>query len=93
MMKDFIFEEEEQELSFSTIRAMVRVLNSELPKNPSLANDLLQFLEERNIEILVSSKEELNKRASVSSGTNKSSEQIYKLKRAFEGVNTTENIL
>ena len=93
MMQDFIFEEEQQKLSFTTIRSMVRVLNSELLKNPSLASDLLQFLKDRNIDIPDPIKMELNKQSAVSSETKKSTEQIYKLKRAFEGVNVTENIL
>ena len=92
-MQDFIFEEEEQQLSFTTISSMVRVLNSELLKNPTLANDLLLFLKERNIEVPVSSHNDLNLRVPVSYGAKKPSEQIHKLKRAFEGVNTIEKIL
>ena len=93
MMQDYLLQDAEQQLSFSTIRTMIRVLNIELLKNPSLGNDLLLFLEERNIEIPVLSKEELNKQAPVSYEANKSPDKLLKLKRAFEGLNTIENIL
>ena len=92
MMQDFMYQEE-QILSFSTIRAMVRVLNSELLKNSSLANDLFLFLKERNIEIPASTEDRRSNQPPISYGTNKSPEQIYKLKKAFEGVKTTESIL
>ena len=91
-MQDFTFDEE-QTLSFTTIRAMVNVLNSELLKNPSLANDLLLFLNERDIEIPVLSVDKSNKNISAQYKTKRSSQKIHKLKRAFEGATSVENIL
>jgi len=83
---------QEQRLTPSTINSMLRVLNDGLRNDPSLANDLFQFLTKRNLSIPILSKEELSNLIPVSFTYKNSSEQVHKLKGAFEDVNS-ENLL
>lgn len=91
-MQDSYYNDEEK-LSITTISAMVRALNSEMLKNPSLANELLQFLRDRNIEVPTQINDKTDKNAPITYNTKKPSEKLNKLRRAFEGVDLTENIL
>jgi len=83
----------EQRLTLSTINGMVRVLNDALRKDPSLANDLFLFLKERNIEVPTLTQKELSELIPVSYKKKNSTDQIHRLKGAFEDVNSIENIL
>lgn len=83
----------EQRLTLSTISSMMRVLNDAIRKDPSLANDLFIFLKERNIHVPTLTQKELSELIPVSYTKKNSTEQIQKLKKAFEDVNAIENIL
>ena len=83
----------EQRLTLSTINSMVRVLNEALRVDPSLANDLFLFLKERNIHVPILTQKELSELIPVSYTQRNPAEQIHRLKGAFEGINSIENIL
>lgn len=83
----------EQRLTPSTISSMIRVLNDALRKDPSLANDLFLFLKEKSIDVPTLSQQELKELIPVSFKKRNSTEQIHRLKRAFENVEAIENIL
>jgi len=83
----------EQRLTLTTINSMVRLLNDELRKNPSLANDLFLFLKERNINVPILTQKELSELIPVTYANRNEAEQIHRLKGAFEDVNSIENIL
>lgn len=83
----------EQRLTLSTINTMVRVLNDALRNDPSLANDLFLFLKEKNIHVPTLTQKELSELIPVSYTTRNPTEQIHRLKGAFEDINSVENIL
>ncbi len=83
-----------QRLTPSTLNTMMRVLNEALKKDPSLAYDLFLFLKEKNIHVPTLSQKELSELIPVSFTNRKNStEQIHKLRKAFEDVNSIDNIL
>jgi len=84
---------EKERLTISTINSMMRVLSDALKKDPSLGNDLLLFLKEKNIHVPTLSQQELSNLIPVSYKKKNSKEQIQKLQKAFENVDHIEHIL
>ena len=83
----------EQTVSLTAIGEMVKVLKKELQNNPTLANELLAFLKDRNIDIPTLNSEQTNRKAPIRYGGKHSDEKINKLKSSFEGIHSIENIL
>ena len=81
-------QKQENRLTLFTINSMVEILNREIRKNPDLANDLLNFLEERNINVIETSQKKFNKTIPVSFSKKKSEKDIQKLKSIFEDIDT-----
>lgn len=84
---------EKERLTISTINSMIRVLSDALRKDPSLGNDLLLFLQEKNIHVPTLSQQELSELIPVSYNNKNSKQQMEKLQKAFEKVNDIEHIL
>lgn len=84
---------EEQHVTNSTINTMLDVLNNKLKKDNILANELLSFLSEHNIEIPTLSSNDLKNLIPVSYKHKNQAHQIGKLKTSFEGIETTEFVL
>jgi len=82
-----------ERLTISTISSMIRVLNDALKTDPSLGNDLLLFLKEKNIHVPTLSQQELSELIPVSYKKKNSKEQLQKLQNAFEKVDDIEHIL
>lgn len=83
----------EQHISRATINKMIGVLHESLKNDFNLARDLMQFLQDRNIDIPTLSKEELSELIPVSFNNKNSNEQIDKLKNSFEDIQKGEHIL
>ena len=79
--------------SKSTINTIVRVLKSELLKNPLLVNDLLTFLKHKGIKT-PTNEDDIEKVCDpINYNTKESENKIQKLKNSFEGIDSIENIL
>ncbi len=85
-------QKQENRLTLFTINLMMEILNDEIRKNPELANDLLNFLEERNINIIETSQRKFDKTIPVSFSKRQSEKDIQKLKTIFEDVDTSVKI-
>jgi len=85
-------QKQENRLTLFTINSMMEILNDEIRKNPELANDLLNFLEERNINIIETSQRKFDKTIPVSFSKRQSEKDIQKLKTIFEDVDTSVKI-
>lgn len=83
----------EQHISRASINKIMSVLHDSLKNDLSLAQDLLNFLSERNISIPTLTKEELSELIPVSFKNKNSGEQINKLKNSFEDIHGGEHIL
>ncbi len=80
-------------VNFSTINSIMRVLNNALQNNPLLANELLQFLEDKNINVPTLSQKELSDLIPVSYNNKNSTKQMQKLKWSFEGTCVIDNLI
>ena len=85
-------QKQEKRLTLFTINSMVEILNAEVRKNPELANDLLNFLEEHNINVIETSQKKFNRTIPVSFSERKSGRNLENLKSIFEDIGTLEKI-
>lgn len=83
----------EQHLSRASVNKIMEALHEALISDMDLANDLLEFLKDRNIKIPSLSVDELNKLIPVSFDNQKDDKQIKKLRRSFEDINDSENLI
>lgn len=83
----------QQHLSRASINKIMETLHNSLKTDLNLANDLLEFLKERNINIPSLSLDELNELIPVSFKNQKNDQQITKLKKTFEDINDLENLM
>ncbi len=83
----------EPKISKALLNAMMQTLNESLKKDYSLANDLMRFMTERNIEIPTNVLGEMDKDLPVSFSKRNPDDQISRLKHSFRDIDLKENIL
>ena len=80
-------------LTNSTIKSMLNTLSNVLKSDATLANDLLIFLNEREVDIPILSDAKLRQLIPVSYNQKNSAHNISQLRNSFEAIGTIEFIL
>lgn len=84
---------DKQGVTNSTIKSMIEILAEQLKKDNQLANELLSFLHQHNVDVPVLGSSELKNLIPVSYTQKNAHVQMRKVKKSFEGIETAEYLL